>query len=216
MIPQNSVNWDTIPPEYKWVAMDQNKSLNAFCNKPEHFKTGWIEFDRHDNPNYDFLSLQKLTGVENSNWKECILQRPSMELNAFDVKWSDLPSDFNWVAVDKFGSTHAFKTKPALCATGWYETTANPDVEHSRYGIIRLPNRKSNAWEYSLMQRPSVTPLQRAQDIKDQDSLKLIADLKKQLESIRNDTLEEAALVCESRKIHNNVFCAVHIRALKE
>ena len=66
-------NWDVLPPEYKWIARDEDGGAYAFTEEPSPLCYRWgSEQDEH------FIKVTLLTCYKQGtvDWKDSLIERP--------------------------------------------------------------------------------------------------------------------------------------------
>lgn len=73
------INWDEVPEEYEWFAIDDNGCSHYYRLKPilEHGRSNWVLSEDTDYNKRDNFKATTYSGTNILNWKETLQQRPN-------------------------------------------------------------------------------------------------------------------------------------------
>lgn len=140
------INWDTVPKQYNWVAMDGDDGQwfaydlkPVYCDRTEC----WEEPDHG--------SSMKLGGILrwSASAASSLMERPAATATPPGVCWSDIPSEFKWAAMDADCTWHVYVERPTFAGGLWVP------FQCSASRLVRCNFDSSVSAEGSLVRRPA-------------------------------------------------------------
>lgn len=157
------VNWDEIPPEFKYVAQDKKGYVWAYSAKPTRKAVLWSpgdgDFDEED---CFYVSIEDVQCFA-SDWTTSLIRRPENTGNVtrrkLQVDWDKIPPEYQYAAQNLGGDVFLFEEKPIILPgipRFWCKSKRSNAVKRAIKEIIS----RTDDWKISLIERP---PLESAE-----------------------------------------------------
>ena len=159
--------WAQIPSEYNWIAKDQDGYWYAYESEPESEYDPKIDYGAWEEKGPDTLThpwpiTTRLPGLlpnlqGSGLWEDCLIERPSVEAKEYvgltTEQWEEIPSKYDWVAMDEDGDWYAYCGEPRICSDNWLPGGGSTESQYiARPGDLDCSRV---AWRDSLTKRPS-------------------------------------------------------------
>ena len=71
------IDWDKIPKEYNWIAVDEDGEMLAYITKPEpRVRESWVVSYWNGHP-FKYLGKVNLNGID---WTQTLTRRPAAQI----------------------------------------------------------------------------------------------------------------------------------------